>query len=147
MTTTEQPPRPVLDELSAGFWKAAGTGTLAIQRCDHCGQFAHPPVHVCMWCRSIAPSFTYSVVSGRGGVVSWTRIRDAFIPGFADAVPFVVVEVQLVEQADVRLIGRFVDPLDRVPRQGDAVRAVFTGTVEDPSPPSFVPATEPAGDS
>ena len=43
---------------------------------------------------------------------SWTVVRQSFLPGFDDDLPFVLVDVELVEQADLRLIGRLLDGVD-----------------------------------
>jgi hypothetical protein len=39
-------------------------------------------------------------------VKSWTVVRQSFLPGFD--VPFLLVDVEIVEQTDLRLIGRAV---------------------------------------
>jgi hypothetical protein len=51
-------------------------------------------------------------------------------------VPFVLVDVELTAQADLRLIGRLVDGPEASFRVGDAVRLAF----EDLTPGVAVPA-------
>ncbi len=48
----------------------------------------------------------FEPVSGRGFVRSWTVVRQSFLPGFEDDLPFVLVDVELEEQPDLRMIGR-----------------------------------------
>ena len=61
-------------------------------------------------------------------------MRQSFLPGFD--VPFVLVDVELAAQEDVRLIGRLVDGPDAVLEVGAAVALVF----EDVAPRVSVPA-------
>jgi hypothetical protein len=66
-------------------------------------------------------------------------MRQSFLQGFD--VPFVLVDVELVEQADLRLIGRLLDGPDAPLKIGDAVRLAF----EDVAPGVSVPAFTLAG--
>jgi uncharacterized OB-fold protein len=132
--TAEARLTPIPDERSAAFWKAASDHVLSVARCGVCGMLAHPPDTVCPHCGSTDPEFAFTPVSGRGTVRSWTVVRRAFLAGFD--VPFLLVDVELVEQADLRLIGRLVDGPDTVLQVGNAVRTVF----EDIAPGVAVPA-------
>ena len=105
-------PRPVPDEQSAGYWSAAAEHVLALARCSRCGGVSMPPGPVCPYCRSTDPAFEFVPVDGRGTIRSWTLIRDAFLPGFGDEVPYVLVDVALDDHPDVRMIGRLVDGPD-----------------------------------
>ena len=134
----EQPakPLPVPDEQSAGYWTAAAGHELAIARCSRCGTFTHPPGVACPHCLSTEPEFTFVPVDGAGTVRSWTVLRDSFLPGFAPDVPFVLVDVELDAQADLRLIGRLVDGPDARVVVGARVVTVF----DDLAPGVAVPA-------
>ena len=74
---------------------------------------------------------------GNGEVRSWTVVRQSFLPGFDD-VPFVLVDVELSVQPDLRLIGRLLDGPDAALRVGSPVRLAF----EDVAPAVAVPAFE-----
>jgi len=136
MSGDEHRPVPVSDEQSAAFWAAAAEHALALARCVHCGCFAHPPGVVCARCRHPKPGFEFTRIDGAGTVRSWTVIRDSFLPGFRGAVPFVLVDVELDIQPDLRLIGRLVDGVGAEVRLGDRVTAVF----DDVAPGIAVPA-------
>lgn len=62
-------------------------------------------------------------------------MRQSFIPGFE--VPFVLVDVELSVQEDLRLIGRLVDGLEAQLRLGDAVSLVFDELAVDVAVPAF----------
>ena len=131
------PPVPVPDEQSAGFWSAAAKHELALTRCVHCGYFTHPPGVVCTNCLNPDPRFEYATVDGGGAVRSWTVIRDSFLPGFRDVVPFLLVDVELDVQPDLRLIGRLVDGPDALLHLGDRVETVFDDLTADVAVPAF----------
>lgn len=131
-------PLPVPDEVSAPFWSAAADHVLTVARCARCGKFSMPPGVACPHCHATDPGFAFTPVSGRGVVRSWTVVRQAFLPGFDADLPFVLVDVELAEQAELRLIGRLLDGVD-TPLHTDApVVARF----EDLAPGVAVPAFE-----
>lgn len=127
-------PLPVPDEWSREFWTAAAAHSLVLARCSRCDKLSHPPDVVCPHCGSTDPAFEFTPVDGSGSIRSWTVMRQSFLPGFD--VPFVLVDVELTAQADLRLIGRLVDGPDTALRLGAPVRLAF----EDVAPGVAVPA-------
>ncbi|WP_220277289.1 Zn-ribbon domain-containing OB-fold protein [Streptomyces himalayensis] len=136
-------PVPVPDELSAPYWEAAARHVLAIARCSVCGAFAVPPDQTCPHCRTTDPAFVFEPVSGRGAVRSWTVVRQSSLPGFAADVPFMLVDVELVEQSGLRIIGRLLDGPDAALHVGHRVTVAF----EDAAPGIAVPAFVLGGDT
>jgi uncharacterized protein len=132
-------PLPVPDERSAPFWAAAADHVLALARCSRCRALSHPPDVVCPHCGSTDPAYAFTPVDGAGIVRAWTVMHQSFLPGFD--VPFVLVDVELGVQADLRLIGRLVDGPDAALEPGAAVSLVF----EDVGPGVSVPAWTLAG--
>jgi uncharacterized OB-fold protein len=127
---------PVPDERSAPFWEAAARHELALARCSRCERLCHPPDVVCPRCHRPDPDFRFDRVSGAGIVRSWVVINQAFLPGFESEVPFVLVDVALDEDPEVRLVGRLLDGPDTPLAAGDHVRLGF----EDLAPGVAVPA-------
>jgi uncharacterized OB-fold protein len=127
-------PVPVPDAASAGYWEAAARHELAVARCSRCTSLTLPPDIACPHCHSDEPEFTWVRVSGAGTVRSWTVMRQSFLPGFD--VPFVLVDVELAEQAELRLIGRLLDGPEALLAAGAAVVVGF----EDLAPGVAVPA-------
>jgi uncharacterized OB-fold protein len=128
-------PVPVPDERSREFWAAASAHELVLARCTACGQLSHPPDTVCPHCGSANASFEFVPVDGSGRIRSWTVVRQSFLPGFD--VPFVLVDVELSAQAEVRLIGRLVDGPAASLRIGLPVRLVFEDIAPDVALPAF----------
>jgi len=123
--TVAERPIPVPDEESAPYWEAAAAHVLALPRCSNCRAYSMPPDTVCPHCHSTDPRFAFEPVSGRGSVRSWTTVRQSFLPGFDADVPFVLVDVEVDEQPDLRLIGRLLDGPDVPLRIGAPVAVGF----------------------
>jgi uncharacterized OB-fold protein len=117
-------PRPVPDPVSAGLWEAAARGELAVQRCAACRRFQHPPQPLCRACGSTATAFER--VSGEARLWSWTTTYHNVLPGFAAALPYVNIVVELVEQAGLFFVSDLVGRNGAAAlRLGAPMRAVF----------------------
>lgn len=104
MSEAAPPPRPapVPDDLTRPFWEAARAGRLAVQRCQDCGRWAHPPTPFCHGCGSTSQAF--EPVSGRARALSTTATwSGARHPYFAARQPYLVAVVELVEQPGLLL--------------------------------------------
>jgi uncharacterized OB-fold protein len=132
--TAPPKPVPVPDSTSEGFWSAAAKHVLAIQRCAHCGNFAHPPVLACRACLAPEPAWRFEPVSGRARVHTWTTLRQSFLPAFKGDVPYTVVDGELEEQRGLRMVALLLDPPDRL-KLGASLVTVF----EDVAPGIAVP--------
>jgi hypothetical protein len=93
---------------------------------------------VCPLCKHPDPAFSFEPVSGGGTIRSWIVVRQSFLPGFEDLLPFVLVDVALDAQADIRLIGRLLDGPDAPLMIGGRVQVAF----EDLAPGAPVPGFE-----
>jgi uncharacterized protein len=96
----------------------------------------HPPDVVCPHCHSTDADFVFTPVIGSGAVRSWTVMRQSFLPGFE--VPFVLVDVELDAQPELRLIGRLLDGESRGLRIGASVHVAFEDLTPDVAIPAFV---------
>jgi uncharacterized OB-fold protein len=127
----------VPDAQSAPFWESAAAGVLVLARCHRCGRFTHPPGPVCPHCGTTEPSFQFAPVPAHGSIRAWTIIRQSFLPGFDDVVPFVLADVAIAGDDDVRLVGRLLDGPDTPIHVGDEVRVVFEAIGDDVAVPAF----------
>jgi uncharacterized OB-fold protein len=64
-------------------------------------------------------------------------MHQSFLPGFEEDVPFVLVDVELVEQPDLRIIGRLMDGPDAKLQIGDSVHVAFEDLGSDRAVPAF----------
>jgi uncharacterized OB-fold protein len=132
---------PVPDESSAPYWAAAAEHVLKLPRCTRCGAFSLPPDLTCPSCHTLAPDYAYEPVSGRGTVRTWTVVRHSFLKGFE--LPFMLVDVQLDDQPEVRMVGQLLDGADTPIACGDPVEIAF----EDLAPGVAIPAFRKAASS
>jgi len=131
-------PVPVPDDRSAPFWEAAAAHVLTVARCSRCHLYSIPPDVVCSHCHRSDPDFVFEPVSGRGWLRSWTIVRQSFLPGFDDDLPFVLADVELEEQPDLRMIGRLLDGPDVALHIGDRVVVACEDLPTGFSIPAFV---------
>ena len=94
-------PLPEPGELTDGFWQAAREHRLVIQRCDECGLLRHYPQALCPECHGVR--WTWSPVSGRGVIHSFSVTHHAFNPAWVHRVPYAVATIELEE--GVRLVS------------------------------------------
>jgi uncharacterized OB-fold protein len=99
-------PEPVPDQATRFYWEGAKRGELLVQRCDECHSFQFPPTVVCESCHS--KSLTPAAVSGRGTVYSKTVLHQAFLPVFADDVPFTVALIDLEGAPGARVLTNII---------------------------------------
>lgn len=86
---------PTVVEETRGFWEGTLAGELRVQACDACGARRLPAGACCSRC--LSQDLRWEPASGRGTVFSYTIVRHAFHPAFADEIPYVVADIQLDE--------------------------------------------------
>lgn len=74
-------------------------------------------------------------MSGRGAIRSWTIVRKSFLAGLP--APFVIVDVELDEQEDLRVIGRLVDGAEAALELGARVVTEFEDVDDEHTVPVF----------
>jgi uncharacterized protein len=133
------------DARTAEYFAAAERGELVIPRCDACRRRCWYPERACPACGG--DRFTWTPVTGRGRLYSWAVVRRAFLPAFAEMVPFVTALVALDDDPEVRIVSYVVGCDPDTLAVDDPLEAVFRPlafpTVPDRSVmvPMFVPAT------
>lgn len=84
-----------------GYWDGLACGELRVQCCSRCGTWRHYPRPMCPSCHSF--DHEWRPLSGEGTVHSWTVTHQSPLEGFAEAVPFTLVTVDMAE--GVRVLG------------------------------------------
>ncbi len=107
ITRADFPLPDVDDPLTAGFFAGAARDELVIPRCGGCGRYQWYPKDTCAACGD--ETFAWTPVSGRATLFTWAIVRRAFLPAFAEQVPFVTALVALDEDPRVRLCTYLVD--------------------------------------
>jgi uncharacterized OB-fold protein len=116
--TTPEFPAPVQDLDSAPYWDSLRQHALRLPYCAACGQFFFYPRTICPRCH--ASDVEWRPASGHGVIYSYTVVRRAFSPAFADDVPYTVAVADLDEGC--RIIARV--------RPEDASRTVIGARVQ-----------------
>lgn len=133
---TYQKPLPEADKWSAPFFAACKEQKLIAQKCDVTGKFFFPPAPVSPYTRD--KNWSWSKLSGKGRIASFVVMHQKYFSGFADELPYPVIEVELEE--GVKLISNIVELGDRKLAVGMAVEVVFSAATEDVTLPLFRPA-------
>ena len=96
MTETQLPsPAPYISPEVKEFWDATAEGKLRIPKCDDCSLYVWYPRPFCPACGST--NVTWTDVSGQGTVYTFTVVHRSGVPGFRDALPYVIAYVELEE--------------------------------------------------
>ena len=137
---TAEPSRavPAVTDLTRPFWDAAKEGRLAIQRCQACGYFNHPPRPLCDRC--LSDSLSFEDVSGGGAVWSFTVMHQKSVAGFEESVPYLTALVELDEQPMLLLPTNLPSVASRDVKIGERVRVTFLPLDAESVLPQFVPA-------
>jgi uncharacterized OB-fold protein len=122
ITRADFPLPDVDDPATAPFYAGAAAGELRMPRCPQCGEFVWYPEPACPRDGTTAE---WIAVSGRGTLFSWAVVQRAFLPAFADKVPFVTALVAIEEDAHVRIPTLIVDADPASLVADSAVEAVF----------------------
>jgi uncharacterized OB-fold protein len=77
------------------FWEALAQSRFVLPRCKGCAGWIWYPRGFCPACGSLDTE--WQQVSGRGRIYSYTVVRKSGLPGWADAVPYVIAYVELDE--------------------------------------------------
>jgi uncharacterized OB-fold protein len=90
-----QRPLPVPTPETLPFWEGLAAGQLRYQACASCGTVQLLPRGVCAACH--ADTLEWRRSTGRGRILSHTTVHRAPTPAFRDAVPYVILLVDMDE--------------------------------------------------
>jgi uncharacterized OB-fold protein len=134
-------PVPEITPESRPFWDACRRHELVLQRCAACGALQHYPRGVCARCWSA--DLAWEPSAGRGVVYTYTVVHRSQVPGFKDALPYVLAYVELDE--GVQMLTTLIDCDPGRVRIGMPVEVRFEDLGPDVTVPRFrpiPPATE-----
>jgi uncharacterized OB-fold protein len=98
---TEQPrpqkfaPPEDLPAFHEPFWDSVNRREIALQKCDTCGKFRFIPSEICSNCGG--ESWTWTPISGRGTVYTYTVVHRAPTPAYQADAPYVIAHVEMEE--------------------------------------------------
>jgi uncharacterized protein len=117
-------PYPIPEYGTEPYWAACNEERLLMQRCGACKKFRWHPAPLCVFCAHDV--YEWAPLSGRGRVHTWTVITHPVHPAAVALVPYVVVEVELAEQNNLRMISNLIDCDPAAIKFGAPVTLAFT---------------------
>ena len=135
-------PIPVPNEWTKPFWDAAKQGVLALQRCQACRRFQHPPYATCVNCMSI--DLKFEPVAGTGAIYAYTIMYHTGDKRFASAVPYASIVVELDEAPGALMAGNLLEAAYTEAKVGRRVEVTFQPLNDDITLPQFRLAREKA---
>ncbi len=132
--TTAAKPLPRLDGPERPFWEGLRAREIRIQACLDCGHLRFPASRYCSNCRGERTE--WRSVDPVGEIESFCVFHKAYFPGFAEDLPYTVIQVQL--SCGIRL---FSNPADVGPAVeiGTPVRGVFEDVTDEVTLLKFAP--------
>lgn len=128
-------PIPVPNQWTQPFWDAAKRGVLALQRCQVCGHFQHPPYATCVQC--VATDLRFEPVRGEGAIYAYTIMYHTGDTRFAPAVPYACIIVELDDAPGAVLCGNLLEAPYTEAKVGRRVEVIFEKLNEDITLPQF----------
>lgn len=137
MVDTPSFPFPIADLDTEQYWAACDRDELRMQQCNGCESFRFTPGPFCGECGS--SSSKWSKLSGQGHLTSWTIVTHPIHPAAVDRVPYIVAEIELQEQAGLRIITNLLESNPEDLRVGLPVEVIFQVHSSGQKLPQFRP--------
>jgi uncharacterized OB-fold protein len=90
------------------FWESLRQHDVRVQRCVACGTFRYHPKEKCPRCHSREAE--WAPISGAGEIYTYSVVRRAPTPAYADDVPYVIVHVTMAEGFRMIAVLRNIEP-------------------------------------
>ena len=86
-------PRPnrSMDPYAEQFWTYTQNKEFRLQKCSDCGKFRWPPGPTCDRC--LSDEFAWTLMAGRGKVLSWTTFHRGYFPEYPAPHTAIVLEL------------------------------------------------------
>lgn len=120
------------------YWDAADRHELALQKCNTCNSYNHPPGPSCSSCGSTDVVWENHGSTITGKVYSYVVSYRPFLPGFQNDLPLVIAVVELDHLPEVRIIGNVLDGNAETVTIGTAVKMVWVNATEERAVPQWV---------
>ena len=121
-------PQPQADGIDIPFWEALNAGHFKMQRCGDCAEWIWSPQWRCGDCGSW--NVIWEETPAVGIVHSWTRNYQAFLPEWADLIPYVTLMVELPHAGSYRLMGLLIGSEEKL-----QIGAEVVGVIQPGKPP------------
>ena len=120
------------DGMDAPYWEGTREHKLRVQRCNDCQTWQWGPEWNCHNCLSF--NMGWVEVEGTGRIYSWERPWHPVHPALKEAIPYIIVLVELPQAGNIRMVGNLLGDRRQDVRIGDKVQAMFEDH-DDANPP------------
>ena len=127
-------PLPRLHGPERPFWEGLRAREIRVQACLDCGELRFPASRYCSNCRGERTEWV--IVDPVGEIESFCVFHKAYFPGFADDVPYTVIQVRL--SGGIRLFSNPAGAGGAI-EIGTPVRAVFEDVTDEVTLLKFAP--------
>ncbi|MDV6377087.1 OB-fold domain-containing protein [Sporosarcina sp. GW1-11] len=141
VTTAYQKPIPLKDQDNQPYWDAADKHQLALQKCDDCQAYAHPPGPSCAKCGSENVSWENFGDDIQATVYSYVVSYRPFLPGFQNELPTIIALAQLDDVPEVKIMGNILHCEEKELKIGLPIQMTWVDITEDRALPQWVPVT------
>lgn len=128
-------PLPRLDGPEAPFWEGLKEREIRVQQCSDCGRLRFPASRYCPSCHG--DSSRWVAVAPQGEVETFCVFHKCYFPGFADEMPYAVVQVRL--ESGLRFFSNLVGVSNENIAIGMKVRARFEDVTPEVTLLKFAP--------
>lgn len=120
------------------YWDAADLHELALQKCDSCNSYNHPPGPSCASCGSVNIIWENHGSDIQGKVYSYVVSYRPFLPGFQNDIPLVIAIVELDHLPEVKIIGNILKGNAENVTIGTPVKMVWEDVTENRAVPQWI---------
>ena len=131
-------PIPLKTMDNAPYWDAADRHELALQKCESCNSYNHPPGPSCANCGSVDVVWKNHGSDIQGTVYSYVVSHRPFLPGFQNDIPLVIAVIELTDLPEVKIMGNVINGNAENVTIGTAVKMVWEDVTEDRAVPQWV---------
>lgn len=130
-------PIPLKTMDNAPYWDAADRHELALQKCNTCAGYNHPPGPSCANCGSTDIVWENLGSDIKGTVYTYVISYRPFLPGFQNDVPLVIAVVALDDAPDVKIMGNVLHGNKDNTTVGTLVKMVWEDITEERALPQW----------
>lgn len=136
-----QKPIPLKTQDNQPFWDAADQHEMALQKCNDCGHYAHPPGPACATCGSQNVTWEQFGSDIKASIYTYVISYRPFLPGFQDDLPLIIAQAELENVPEVKIMCNILDCKPEDVYVGMPVKMIWQDVTKDRALPQWTPAT------
>ncbi len=139
---TYQKPIPLKDQDNKAYWNAADEHRLALQKCNDCNTYAHPPGPSCARCGSENVVWENLGNDVKAQIYSYIISYRPFLPGFQDDLPTIIAQAQLEKVPEVKIMCNVLNCDINDIQIGMPVQMIWEDITDERALPQWTPIND-----